>query len=46
MEEEADKLINSGELKEQVIEAIKQHNIVYIDNIDKIYKSVKIKILV
>ena len=36
VEEEAAKLVNPEELKEQAIEAVEQHGIVFIDEIDKI----------
>ncbi|MCX2958925.1 MAG: AAA family ATPase, partial [Serratia symbiotica] len=36
VEEEAGKLVNPEELKEQAIEAVEQHGIVFIDEIDKI----------
>ncbi len=38
IEEEAAKLVNPEELKEQTIEAVEQHGIVFIDEFDKICK--------
>ena len=38
VEEEAAKLVNPEELKEQAIEAVEQHSIVFIDEFDKICK--------
>lgn len=38
VEEEAAKLVNPEELKEQAIEAVEQHGIVFIDEFDKICK--------
>ena len=38
VEEEAAKLVNPEELKEQAVEAVEQHGIVFIDEFDKICK--------
>lgn len=36
LDEEAEKLVNEDELREQAIEAVEQHGIVFLDEIDKI----------